>query len=171
MSNSNETELPENNIIPLAIGIIDFGLLLLVAMPLMSLSADLWDFIFVAVGIYLTVKFIRCVSRAHEQPLTRTSPQDRDAIPKEGIYARIRHPVAAGAIYMNIAYVFFFRSLLLIPIVPIFASIWYIYAKYEEKIMLDRFGDEYREYMRGTSMFRGAGFDQQRLASSGYDMY
>jgi len=25
--------------------------------------------------------------------------------------------------------------------------------------------------MKGTSLFRGGGFDQQRLASSGYDMY
>ena len=37
--------------------------------------------------------------------------------------------------------------------------------------LVEKFGDEYREYVRATSMFRGSGYDQQRLASSGYDMY
>jgi protein-S-isoprenylcysteine O-methyltransferase Ste14 len=171
MSESGENELPENNIAPLLIGILDFGLLLMFAMPLMSPSAEWWDFVFVGVGVYLTIKFIHCFNDANDDPLTRVSPQDRNAIPKEGIYARIRHPVAAGAIYLNIAYIFFFRSLFLIPIVPVFASIWYIYAKNEERIMLGKFGDEYREYMRSTGMFRGSSFDQQRLSSSGYGMY
>ncbi|MFW9958201.1 MAG: methyltransferase family protein [Candidatus Odinarchaeota archaeon] len=171
MSSSNETSHPENNYLPAILGFLNFGVLLIIAMPLMSPTAELWDFIFVGTGVYFTMKFIGNVSSAHRNPLTRISPNDRDSIPKEGIYARIRHPVGAGAIYMNIAYVFFFRSMVLIPVVPIFAAIWYIYAQYEEKVMLDRFGDEYREYMKGTSMFRGGGFDQQRLASSGYDMY
>jgi protein-S-isoprenylcysteine O-methyltransferase Ste14 len=171
MSTSNESDLPQNNYYPFLLGILNFGLLLMVAWSLMSPSVELWDFIFVSVGVYLTVKFIRLINKAHDEPLTRIRPQDRDAIPKEGIYSKIRHPFAAGAVYMNIAYVFFFRSLLLIPIIPVFAALWYFYAKMEEKIMLDKFGDEYREYMRGTGMLRGAGLDQQRLASSGYGMY
>jgi protein-S-isoprenylcysteine O-methyltransferase Ste14 len=171
MSSSNKNDTPENNFVPAILGFINFGLLLTIALPLMSPSIDLWDFIFVATGAYLTLLFGRNLSKAHQEALTRVSPKDRDSIPKEGIYAKIRHPVAAGAIYMNTAYVFLFRSLVLIPIVPIFAAMWYFYAKYEEKVMLERFGDEYTEYMRGTSMFRGAGFNQQRLASSGYGMY
>jgi protein-S-isoprenylcysteine O-methyltransferase Ste14 len=171
MTRSDKDSPPQNNFLPAILGVINFGLLLPIALPLMSPSTELWDFIFVAVGVYLTIKFAGNISKAHQEALTRVSPKDRNSIPKEGIYARIRHPVGAGSIYMNIAYVFFFRSLILVPIVPIFAAMWYTYAKYEEKIMLDRFGDEYREYMRGTSMFRGAGFDQQRLASSGYGMY
>ncbi len=171
MSRQNDDRVQENNFIPAILGFINFASLLAIAVPLMSYSTGLWDFIFVAAGVYFEMKFIRCVSKAHEQPLTRVSPRNRSSIPREGIYARIRHPVGAGAIYLNIAFVFFFRSLYLIPIVPVFGAMWYMYAKYDESVMLERFGDEYREYMRGTSMFRGAGFDQQRLASSGYDMY
>jgi len=171
MSNQNDDRIRENNFIPAVLGFIDFGILLSIAMPLMSFGTELWDFIFVATGVYFEVKFIRFVSKAHEQPMTRVNPRDRTSIPREGIYARIRHPVAAGAMYMNIAFVFFFRSLYLIPVVTVFGAMWYVYAKHDEYVMLQRFGDEYRQYMRGTSMFRGAGFDQQRLASSGYDMY
>ena len=171
MSSQNDDRITESNFIPAVLGFANFAIMLSIAMPLMSYSTGLWDFIFVAVGVYFELKFIKCVSKAHEQPLTRVSPRNRNAIPREGIYARIRHPVAAGAIYMNIAFAFFFRSLYLIPIIPVFGAMWYMYAKYDESVMLERFGDEYSEYMRGTSMFRGAGFDQQRLASSGYDMY
>ncbi len=171
MSSSNNHDYPENNYLPAILGILNFSILLPLSLSLMRFSTELWDFIFVGIGVYLTVKFSRNVSRAHEYPLTRVDPRERESFLKEGIYAKIRHPVAAGIIYMNIAYVFFFRSLTLIPIIPIFVAMWYLYAKYEERVMLDRFGDEYREYMQGTSMFRGAGQDQQRLASSGYDMY
>jgi len=171
MSSQDDDSVAENNFIPAILGFMNFGILLSIAMPLMSYSTGLWDFIFVAAGVYFELKFVRCVSKAHEQPMTRVNPRDRTSIPREGIYARIRHPIAAGAIYLNIAFVFFFRSLYLIPIIPVLGAMWYLYARYEENVMLERFGDEYREYMRGTSMFRGAGFDQQRLASSGYDMY
>ncbi|MFW9960933.1 MAG: methyltransferase family protein [Candidatus Thorarchaeota archaeon] len=171
MSSSTEHDYPENNYIPAILGFLNFSILLPLSLSLMNASIELWDFIFVAIGVYLTVKFGTNLSKAHEDSLTRVDPKQRNSFPKEGIYARIRHPVEAGVIYMNIAYVFFFRSLALIPIVPIFAAMWYLYAKYEERVMLNLFGDEYREYMQGTSMFRGAGSDQQRLASSGYDMY
>jgi len=171
MSGSNDHDYPENNFIPAILGILNFSILLPLSLTLMSASTELWDFIFVAIGVYLTVKFGTNLSKAHEYALTRVDPKQRDSFPKEGIYARIRHPVAAGVIYMNIAYIFFFRSFVLIPIVPIFVAMWYLYARYEERVMLGVFGDEYREYMQGTSMFRGAGFDQQRLASSGYNMY
>jgi protein-S-isoprenylcysteine O-methyltransferase Ste14 len=171
MDNSDENKYQDTNYVPSILGFLNFGVLLAIALPLMNPSAELWDFIFVAIGVYLTTKFIRYLASAHAEPLTRVNPKDRNSIPREGIYAKIRHPVGAGIIYMNIAYIFFFRSLLLIPIVPVFVALWYFYATYEEKIMLARFGDEYKEYIRKTSMFRGAGFDQQRLASSGYGMY
>lgn len=171
MTHTNDSEMPQDNFMPIIIGIMNFGLLLAYSLPNMSSSAEYYDFIFVAIGVYLGIKFYRNISEAHEYPIARVSPNHREYIPNEGIYQKVRHPVGGGAIYMNIAYVFFFRSFLIIPMIPLFAAMWYIYAKYEEKIMLDRFGDEYREYMRGTSMFRGAGLDQQRLASSGYSMY
>lgn len=171
MSSSNDHNYPENNYLPVILGFLNFSILLPLSISLMSPTTELWDFIFVAIGIYLTVIFTRNLSKANEYPLTRVDPKQRDSFPKEGIYARIRHPVAAGMIYMNIAYVFFFRTLILIPIIPVFAAMWYLYANYEESVMLDLFGDEYREYMQVTSMFRSARPDQQHLASSGYDMY
>lgn len=137
----------------------------------MNPDAYLWDFIFIIGGVYFSMKFIGYMRQAHEYPETRVIPQDRESFPKKGIYARIRHPVGSAAIYMNIAYVCFTRSLVLVPIIPIFVTLWYIYAIYEEKIMIGKFGDEYREYVASTGMFRGRNDDLQRHTSSGYDMY
>ena len=161
----------ENNFYPILIALINFSVLLILTMDYMANSVELWDFIFILAGVYFSMKFVRLMKGAHDFPQTRTSPSDRESFPTKGIYASIRNPVGAACIYMNIAYVCFARSFALIPVVPVFIALWYIYASYEERIMIKRFGDEYREYMKGTSMFRGGGFDQQRLASSGYDMY
>jgi len=171
VSDNSSTDLVENNYYPLLIALVNFSALLALAFQYMANSVELWDFIFIGAGVYFSMKFVRLVRGAHEYPETRISPNDRESFPTEGVYAKIRNPIGAACCYMNIAYVCFTRSFALVPIVPIFIALWYIYATYEERIMIRRFGDEYREYMKGTSMFRGGGFDQQRLASSGYDMY
>jgi protein-S-isoprenylcysteine O-methyltransferase Ste14 len=171
VSETESVEVIENNFIPLLIAVMNFLVLLIMANQYMVYSVELWDFIFVGGGVYFSVKFVRLIRGAHEYPETRASVHTRPSYPTEGIYARIRNPVGAACIYMNIAYVCFTRSFALVPVVPFFVALWYVYATYEEKILIERFGDQYREYMRGTSLFRGAGYDQQRLASSGYDMY
>ena len=171
MSNESSSDQVENNFFPLLIALGNFVVLLPLAMEFMTNSVELWDFIFILAGVYFSMKFVRLVKGAHEFPETGVSPNDRTSYPTEGIYAKIRHPIAAACIYMNFAYVCFTRSFALVPIVPVFIAIWYIYAAYEERILLKRFDDEYKEYIRSTSMFRGSGFDQQRLATSGYDMY
>ena len=91
--------------------------------------------------------------------------------PSKGIYATIRQPVASAFIYMNLAYVCFYRTFAMIPVVAVFIAVWYMLARYEDQVLLSKFGDEYKEYMRSTALVRGGSDEQQRLASSGYDMY
>ena len=91
--------------------------------------------------------------------------------PNKGIYRKIRQPVSAASIYMNLAYVCFFRSFAMIPLVSIFIALWYMLARYEDQMMLSKFGEEYRVYMKSTALLRGGSDDQERLSSSGYDLY
>lgn len=153
------------------LAIINFGALLWYGAGLMKLTAELWDFIFVVVGCYFSVKFVRYLVKAHRFKQTRIRPADMDEFPSKGIYAKIRQPVAAAMIYMNLAYACFYRSLAMIPAVAICIAFWYILARYEDQLMLSLFGEEYGEYMKATAMIRGGSDEQQRLASSGYDMY
>ncbi|MFW9807255.1 MAG: methyltransferase family protein [Candidatus Thorarchaeota archaeon] len=171
MTSDTETEKGSYNFWRPLFAIINFGSLLLYGGGLMRTSADLWDFIFVMIGCYFTLKFVRYLSKAHQFTQTRMQPKDMSEFPTEGIYGKIRQPVSAAIIYMNLAYVCFYRSIVMIPVVAIFIALWYMIARYEDQMMLSNFGDEYKIYMRGTALLRGGSEEQQRLASSGYDMY
>jgi protein-S-isoprenylcysteine O-methyltransferase Ste14 len=150
---------------------INFAGLLWFGAGYISPTAELWDYIFVLIGCYFTLKFVRYLSNAHQFRQTRMKPVDMVEFPTNGIYAKIRQPVSAAIIYMNLAYVCFFRSFVLVPVISVFVAFWYIIARFEDQSMLSRFGNEYKEYMKGTAMLRGGNAEQQRLASSGYDMY
>ncbi|MBY8997972.1 MAG: hypothetical protein KGD60_09580 [Candidatus Thorarchaeota archaeon] len=153
------------------LAIINFSGLLWFGASYMRITADLWDYIFVAIGCYFTLKFVRYLSKAHQFKHTRIRPSDLTEFPNKGIYAKIRQPISAASIYMNLAYVCFFRSFVLIPAVSVFIAMWYILARYEDQLMLSKFGNDYKEYMKATAMLRGGDSEQLRLASSGYDMY
>jgi protein-S-isoprenylcysteine O-methyltransferase Ste14 len=169
-SDTSENPGPYNYWRPF-LAIINFGGLLWYGVSQMRATADLWDYIFVGAGCYLTLKFIRYLVKAHRFKETRIRPSGMTEFPNKGIYAKIRQPISAAIIYMNLAYVCFYRSLAMIPIVSVFIAFWYILARYEDQLMLSKFGEEYMEYMKGTAMLRGGSDEQQRLASSGYDMY
>ena len=171
MASELSTEQESYNFWRPMLAIINFGGLLWFGIGIMRPTANLWDFIFVAVGCYFTLKFVRYLSNAHQFKQTRNHPNDMTEFPNKGIYAKIRQPVSAATIYMNMAYVCFIRSFALIPVVAVFIAMWYILARYEDQLMLSKFGNEYKEHMKRTALLRGGSDEQERLASSGYDMY
>lgn len=68
-----------------------------------------------------------------------------------GIFGYIRHPIYAGGVVGIIGFYLAFRSIFVLII------IWIIYflifrhrLLFEEKMMLDAFGDQYKEYMKRT---------------------
>ena len=86
MSESNSNDLVENNYYPLLIAVVNFSVLLTMAMQYMANTVELWDFIFVGAGVYFSMKFVRLMRGAHEYPETRINPNDRDSFPTEGVY-------------------------------------------------------------------------------------
>ena len=157
---------------PAILAFINFAVILPIGWANMSYSVGFWDFLFVLIGCYLAYKFMKYLSLAHEHKEARVNPNQQEEIVKDGIYAKIRHPVAAGVLYMNIAYVLFFRTFALIPVMPVFFALWYFLAKYKDTVLLRRFGESYKEYMQTTGMFRGKGESETvRIQKSGYDMY
>jgi protein-S-isoprenylcysteine O-methyltransferase Ste14 len=157
---------------PAILAFINFAIILPIGWMNMSYTVGFWDFLFVLIACYLTYKFMKYLSLAHEYKEAQVKPDQQEEIVKEGIYAEIRHPVAAGVLYMNIAYVLFFRTFALIPFILIFVYSWYGLARYKDTILLRRFGESYKEYMQTTGMFRGKGKPETvRIQKSGYDMY
>lgn len=172
MSGEEPRVLKQPYVFPAILAFINFAVILPIGWMNMSYTVGFWDFIFVLVGCYLAYKFMKYMSQAHEYKEARVKPNQQEEIVKEGIYAKIRHPIAAGILYMNIAYVCFFRTFALIPVLPVFFALWYVLAKYKDTVLLGKFGDTYKEYMQSTGMFRGKGEpDTVRIQKSGYDMY
>jgi len=69
---------------------------------------------------------------------------------RHGIYKYIRHPISLAAIIYSIGIPLFFSSmygfLIMLGLIPLI-----LYRiKLEEKMLVDKFGDEYREYMKNT---------------------
>jgi protein-S-isoprenylcysteine O-methyltransferase Ste14 len=68
-----------------------------------------------------------------------------------GIYGYIRHPMYASQCLWAIAQILILQNLLAEPLHLIFFVPFYILrVQAEEKMMLDTFGDQYREYMKKT---------------------
>lgn len=171
MSDPEEVAIPENYVYDGLLSVFNFAIILPVALTSMRFAAELWDFIFILIGVYCTKKCINYISKAHEYKQTRMMPENMDKFVKEGIYADVRHPVAAGMLYMNIAYIFLFRSITLVTVVPAFFALWFVLCKHKERILIERFGDDYRTYIRSVGMFRGKGDQgQTRLSGTGYDV-
>lgn len=75
-------------------------------------------------------------------------------IVERGPYALVRHPVYLGGILIWLALPVAYRSavalaVLVLGVIPILA----LYAREEEKLMIEHYGAQYRDYQRRVGMF------------------
>lgn len=71
---------------------------------------------------------------------------------KYGIFKYIRHPLYSSYIFYFIGLQLAFVSFIMIPL--LFGIIgYYLSSLYEETILLENFGDEYKNYMKQTKRF------------------
>jgi len=131
----------------------------------LSLLVTLWDFVVLqemtyrlsfvsAAGLALFIAgvIIRAVAKRtlgkYYSYGLRTLPEHK--LVTHGIYKHIRHPISLAAIIYDIGIPLFFSSLygflIMLGLVP---CILYR-VRIEERMLLGRFGDEYREYMKRT---------------------
>jgi len=86
--------------------------------------------------------------RRHKTTVNPLSPQNTTAIVTDGLYRVSRNPMYAGMLLILCGAVFLFRALTPIVVLPLF---WHIISRFqiraEESILLEKFGDEFREYM------------------------
>ena len=171
MSDYNVDRKTGVNAFPALLGGLNLLALIQIGLTTMPVGAGFWDFLFVLAGGYFAIKTVRYMTQAHESKKTKIRTQELKSFQKEGIYSKIRYPVGASFIYLNIACILLFRSYALITVALIFGAVWFILAKYQDQILIQRFGEDYEEHMEHVGMFRGKGDTSQRLKDSGYEMY
>ena len=101
----------------------------------------------------LTIIFVASLVSTHKIEQAHMKPSDVDKLITEGSYSIVRHPNFTGIICMNIAYLFFLRTLWLIPPICVFSVLWYFEARSEESVLITKFGKAYKNYMKNTGMF------------------
>ena len=137
---------------PILVGI-NFATLLPVGIIFLRTELNLWDYVSIAVGGILTIMFIASLVLTHRIEQVHMKPDDVDKLITSGPYSIARHPSYSGTILVNVAYLFFFRTLWLIPLICIFSVLWYLEARHEERVLTAKFGEEYTNYMKTTGMF------------------
>ena len=79
------------------------------------------------------------------------SIQDEHQLITTGIYSFIRHPIYSGGILGIIGFYLAFQSFLLLIVLTL---LYFIVLRhrllFEEKMMIDEFGESYEEYMKQT---------------------
>jgi len=99
------------------------------------------------IGIVIRIVGKRTLGKYYSYGL-RTLPNHE--LVKHGIYKHIRHPISLAAIIYTVGIPLFFSGMygffLMLGLIPLI-----LYRiKIEEKMLIEKFGDEYREYMEKT---------------------
>jgi len=137
---------------PILVGA-NFAILLPIGILFLRTELSLWDCISIAVGGILTTIFVVSLILTHKIEQAQMKPSDVDKLVTDGPYSIVRHPNFTGIICMNSAYLVFFRTLWLIPLICVFFMLWYLEARHEERVLITKFGESYRNYMKTTGMF------------------
>ncbi|MBD3208474.1 MAG: DUF1295 domain-containing protein [Candidatus Nealsonbacteria bacterium] len=69
---------------------------------------------------------------------------------KEGVFRVVRHPIYLGSIMTYFGFSILSMSILAFLVLLAIVAFYYYISVYEEKLLLEKFGDEYRNYMKQT---------------------
>lgn len=77
------------------------------------------------------------------------SSEDRGLL-KEGAFARLRHPLYGGSLLFYLSLCLTTLSLAALAVWCLISVFYNIIAGYEEKLLLEKYGDEYRRYQQNV---------------------
>jgi protein-S-isoprenylcysteine O-methyltransferase Ste14 len=72
---------------------------------------------------------------------------------RKGVFGVIRHPIYNSEILFYLGLLFFRTSLAAAVIWIIAIGFLHYISRFEEKLLLERFGDDYKQYMRDVPMY------------------
>jgi protein-S-isoprenylcysteine O-methyltransferase Ste14 len=134
--------------VPVGVSTVWFDLLLLpIPWPLSWVICV----VLLAVGIRIFVLSRREFAKSGQKLTPKAS--GTSTLMTSGIYSSIRHPHNLASMLLNLAIAFGFRSTVGLVIAAASIPIGYWFTLEEEKLLIQQFGDRYREYKAGVPMF------------------
>ena len=106
-------------------------------------------------GVFLLACALLIFARAHKDLKTYWSPTlqifEGHNLVTNGIYGYIRHPMYTSQWLVAFAQILLLQNWLAGPIgLIVFIPFYILRVQAEEKMMLDTFGDQYRDYLKKT---------------------
>lgn len=93
---------------------------------------------------YLAMESKRIIFGEHRDP---------PVVVNKKIYAKIRHPMYLSELLLYLSFIFLSLSVAAIIVWLTGAIFIYFLCRHEEKLLLEYFGESYREYMKETPMW------------------
>ena len=78
--------------------------------------------------------------------------REKPAVIRESVFRYVRHPIYLGAILLYLGMILVTFSLLSACVWIIIIPFYYYISRYEEKILVQEFGDQYKDYMKDVPM-------------------
>ena len=82
-----------------------------------------------------------------------SNAQKAGGIATSGPFRYIRHPIYTGVYVFSIGLGLLFYTWIWFAVLGVFAPLWYLVSKGEERQMIEEHGEEYLHYMSKTGMF------------------
>jgi len=120
-------------------------------LPITWLLAWLTCGVIIALGVYLFALSMKEFDRSEQRmPVPPSMPK---ALVTSGIYSSIRHPHYLTGLLFSFAFAIGFRSLIGLLITLVYVAVTYAFVLEEEKLLIGKFGEAYREYRARVPMF------------------
>ena len=118
-------------------------------------SSFLNNYIPLAVQIPLGVIFLIVAAYLAKTGMTIVFGEVREepGVIRKGVFGIIRHPIYMSEILLYLGLLFFSTSLAAVGVWIIGIAFLHYISRHEEKLLLERFGDEYRQYMKDVPMY------------------
>lgn len=79
--------------------------------------------------------------------------REKPQVIRKGIFGFVRHPIYLSEVLLYLGLLFFSTSLAAAAVWIIAIVFLHYISRYEEKVLLERFGNEYRQYMKKVPMW------------------
>jgi len=117
--------------------------------------SDSWQNVFAwyfRIVVFIPLLFIAgyFAQRAHK--IVFQQERDDLIVIKTDVFAMIRHPMYFGSILTYLGFVILSFSVIALIVFVIVVIFYFYLCRYEEQILIEKFGDQYKNYMKKVPM-------------------
>lgn len=122
--------------------------------------------IYLRVLLSLPVFYLSCFLAHSGLKTVFGEEREELAVIKTGVFSIVCHPIYLSAILLYLGFIIISLSLISFSIWIIIILFYYFISRYEEKVLIDKLGSQYEEYMNEVPMFIPRPFKKKGYKSS-----